>query len=306
MSLERALELAERGRGTTHTRTRSWARSSSRTARWSGRAGTSGRAARTPRWSRSRPPGRVRAERRSTSRSSRARTTARRRRARDALIAAGVARVVVGAEDPNPEVDGLGALREAGIEVEVVDSFEARVQNEAWRTWIAQGRPFVTYKAAVTFDGRTTLPGSRWITGEASRRLVHELRAASDAVAVGMGTVRADDPRLDARDVAGRAAAAAPRVRARAASRRLGARAAERAARRRSWRPSRPTASSRSCSREGRRSPRPSSPPASWTSCCSSSRRSLAGAGAGPRVGVAASPRRSRGCRCGRSGKTLY
>ena len=119
----------------------------------------------------------------------------------DALIAAGVARVVVGAEDPNPEVDGIGALREAGIEVEVVDSFEARAQNEAWRTWIAEGRPFVTYKAAVTFDGRMTLPGARWITGEASRRLVHELRAASDAVAVGMGTVRADDPRLDAREV---------------------------------------------------------------------------------------------------------
>jgi len=120
----------------------------------------------------------------------------------DALIAAGVARVVVGTRDPNPEVDGIDALLAAGIEVEVVDSWEARVQNEAWRTWIAQRRPFVTYKAAVTFDGRVTLPGSRWITGEASRRLVHELRAVSDAVAVGMGAVRADDPRLDARDVA--------------------------------------------------------------------------------------------------------
>jgi len=119
----------------------------------------------------------------------------------DALIAAGVARVVVGAEDPNAEVDGIGVLREAGVEVEVVDCFEARAQNEAWRTWIAQRRPFVTYKAAVTFDGRVTLPGSRWITGEASRRLVHELRAGCDAVAVGMGTVRADGPGLDARDV---------------------------------------------------------------------------------------------------------
>jgi diaminohydroxyphosphoribosylaminopyrimidine deaminase/5-amino-6-(5-phosphoribosylamino)uracil reductase len=59
----------------------------------------------------------------------------------------------------------------------------------------------VTYKAAVTLDGRVTIPGSRWISGEESRRLVHELRAQSDAVAVGMGTVRADDPQLDARGV---------------------------------------------------------------------------------------------------------
>ena len=59
----------------------------------------------------------------------------------------------------------------------------------------------MTYKAAVTLDGRMTVPGARWVSGEESRRLVHELRAASDAVAVGMGTVRADNPRLDARDV---------------------------------------------------------------------------------------------------------
>jgi diaminohydroxyphosphoribosylaminopyrimidine deaminase/5-amino-6-(5-phosphoribosylamino)uracil reductase len=79
--------------------------------------------------------------------------------------------------------------------------WEARVQNEAWRVWIARGRPFVTYKVAMTLDGRVTVPGSRWVTGEESRRRVHELRAASDAVAVGMGTVRADDPALTARDV---------------------------------------------------------------------------------------------------------
>jgi len=121
----------------------------------------------------------------------------------DALIAAGIARVVAGCVDPNPEAaGGTARLRAAGAEVEVVDSFEARRQNEAWRTWVAKGRPLVTYKVAATLDGRVTVPGSRWVTGEESRRLVHELRAASDAVAVGMGTVRADAPRLDARDVA--------------------------------------------------------------------------------------------------------
>src|SRR5439155_23878068 len=120
----------------------------------------------------------------------------------DRILAAGVARVVAGSSDPNPEAaGGLERLRAAGVEVELADSFEARAQNEAWRTWAAKGRPFVTFKAAVTWDGRTTRPDSRWISGEASRRLVHELRAASDAVAVGMGTVRADTPRLDARDV---------------------------------------------------------------------------------------------------------
>ena len=121
----------------------------------------------------------------------------------DAVVEAGVARVVVGALDPNPAVDGRGVERlvAAGVDVELLNSFEARRQNEAWRTWKSQGRPFVTVKVAVTLDGRVTVPGSRWVTGEESRRRVHELRAASDAVAVGMGTVRADAPRLDARDV---------------------------------------------------------------------------------------------------------
>jgi len=113
-----------------------------------------------------------------------------------------VARVVVGSLDPNPKArGGVERLRAAGVEVEVVDSFEARRQNEAWRTWVALGRPFVTYKVAVTLDGRVAVPGARWVSGEESRRLVHELRAASDAVAVGMGTVRADAPSLTARGV---------------------------------------------------------------------------------------------------------
>ena len=121
----------------------------------------------------------------------------------DAVADAGVTRVVAAVGDPNPKVDGAGfeRLRAAGVDVEVADLWEARVQNEAWRVWIARGRPFVTYKVAVTLDGRVSVPGSRWVSGEASRRRVHELRAAVDAVAVGMGTVRADDPALTARDV---------------------------------------------------------------------------------------------------------
>ena len=124
----------------------------------------------------------------------------------DAIVAAGIGRVVVGAPDPNPKTNGQGfaRLRQAGVEVELLGgelARHARRQNEAWRTWIAAGRPFVTYKAAVTLDGRIVVPESRWVTGEESRRRVHELRAASDAVAVGMGTVRADAPRLDARSV---------------------------------------------------------------------------------------------------------
>jgi diaminohydroxyphosphoribosylaminopyrimidine deaminase/5-amino-6-(5-phosphoribosylamino)uracil reductase len=121
----------------------------------------------------------------------------------DAVVAAGVTRVVVGARDPNPLVDGRGIqrLRAAGIEVELLDDLAARRQNEAWRVWKSLGRPFVIYKAAVTLDGRIAVPGRRWVSGEESRRRVHELRAGSDAVAVGMGTVRADAPRLDARDV---------------------------------------------------------------------------------------------------------
>jgi diaminohydroxyphosphoribosylaminopyrimidine deaminase/5-amino-6-(5-phosphoribosylamino)uracil reductase len=117
------------------------------------------------------------------------------------IIEAGVVHVVAGCADPNAEArGGAERLREAGVDVELLDLPEARRQNEAWRTWVSEGRPHVTLKLAVSLDGRVAVPGRRWVTGEESRRRVHALRAAVDAVAVGMGTVRADAPRLDVRD----------------------------------------------------------------------------------------------------------
>jgi diaminohydroxyphosphoribosylaminopyrimidine deaminase/5-amino-6-(5-phosphoribosylamino)uracil reductase len=120
----------------------------------------------------------------------------------EAILAAGVERVVFAAHDPNPEAaGGEERLRSQGVDVEFVDWWEARAQNEAWRTWVRDRRPLVIYKVAMTLDGRVVVPGARWVTGEESRRFVHELRAEVDAVAVGGGTARADRPRLDARDV---------------------------------------------------------------------------------------------------------
>jgi diaminohydroxyphosphoribosylaminopyrimidine deaminase/5-amino-6-(5-phosphoribosylamino)uracil reductase len=119
-----------------------------------------------------------------------------------AVLAAGVARVVAGSLDPNPEAGGgLDLLRAAGVETEDANSVAARIQNEAWRVWVSAKRPFVILKLALTLDGRVAVPGTRWVTGEESRRRVHELRARVHAVAVGMGTVREDDPQLTARDV---------------------------------------------------------------------------------------------------------
>ena len=123
----------------------------------------------------------------------------------DALLQAGVAHVAAGQLDPHPgHGGGLDRLREQGVGAEIAEGelgFRCRQQIEEWRTWVTTGRPFVTYKVAVSIDGRVRVPGTRWVTGEDSRRLVHVLRAQSDAVAVGMGTVRWDNPRLDARDV---------------------------------------------------------------------------------------------------------
>jgi diaminohydroxyphosphoribosylaminopyrimidine deaminase/5-amino-6-(5-phosphoribosylamino)uracil reductase len=126
----------------------------------------------------------------------------------DALIAAGVVRVVTAASDPNPRVDGQGAARllAAGVDVEMVGgdlAAAARRQNAAFRTFHLLGRPHVTYKAAASLDGRTaTVSGeSQWISSPESRRLVHEWRAAAGAVAVGSGTALRDRPQLTARDV---------------------------------------------------------------------------------------------------------
>jgi diaminohydroxyphosphoribosylaminopyrimidine deaminase/5-amino-6-(5-phosphoribosylamino)uracil reductase len=120
----------------------------------------------------------------------------------EAVLRAGVAKVVAGSLDPNPEAGGgLELLRESRVEVELADSYAARAQNEAWRTWISLRRPFVVLKLAQTLDGFVSVPGTRWISGPDSRRRVHELRAQVDAVAVGMGTARGDDPQLTARDV---------------------------------------------------------------------------------------------------------
>ena len=120
----------------------------------------------------------------------------------DRIVEAGITRVVAGCLDPNPLAGGgLERLRANGIDTELLDLPRARRQNEAWRTWIARRRPHVILKLAVSVDGRAVVPGRRWVTGEESRQRVHELRASVDAVGVGMGTVRVDAPRLDARDV---------------------------------------------------------------------------------------------------------
>lgn len=124
----------------------------------------------------------------------------------DAIVAAGVARVVVGLVDPDPHVAGRGVarLRDAGIDVSV-GAHAAQLEEDLapYLKHRRTGRPWVVLKLAATMDGRTAAPdgSSRWITGEAAREDVHRLRAASDAVLVGAGTVRADDPQLTVRAV---------------------------------------------------------------------------------------------------------
>jgi diaminohydroxyphosphoribosylaminopyrimidine deaminase/5-amino-6-(5-phosphoribosylamino)uracil reductase len=129
----------------------------------------------------------------------------------EAILAAGIRRVVVAQLDPFPEVHGGGvaALRAAGIEVQVgILEAEARRLNAPYLKLLATGRPWVIGKWAMTLDGRTaTRTGSsRWISNEASRRIVHELRGRVDAIVVGRATARIDDPMLTARPPGSRTA----------------------------------------------------------------------------------------------------
>ena len=122
----------------------------------------------------------------------------------DALIAAGVARVVVATGDPNPQVNGQGIarLRSAGVAVDQgMCQAEAEADHEGFFRLIRDGRPMLTLKLAASLDGRiaTASGESKWITGPAARARVHDLRASHDAVLIGAGTARADDPDLTVR-----------------------------------------------------------------------------------------------------------
>lgn len=125
----------------------------------------------------------------------------------DAILKAGIARVVIGFLDPNPHVTGGGAKRltDAGIAVDVgVAGAEAKAVVGPWTKFITTGLPYVSLKLALSLDGRiaTRTGASKWVTGAEARAKVQELRAEHDAVAVGIGTATADDPRLTVRDPA--------------------------------------------------------------------------------------------------------
>lgn len=126
----------------------------------------------------------------------------------DAILAAGLARVVIGCDDPSEKAAGLGPgiLRDEGVDVAFVDGAEAaaaRLLVQPFRKHARTGLPLVTLKSAISLDGFTAATGgdSKWISGPESRALVHRMRAEADAVAVGIGTALADDPMLTARDV---------------------------------------------------------------------------------------------------------
>lgn len=124
----------------------------------------------------------------------------------DAILQAGIGRVVVGSDDPTEKAAGrgLGILRDEGVEIVVVDgelAARARLLNQPFRKHARTGRPWVLFKSAMTLDGKvaTRVGDSQWISGESSRELAHTWRAAVDAVVVGIGTALADDPQLTAR-----------------------------------------------------------------------------------------------------------
>jgi diaminohydroxyphosphoribosylaminopyrimidine deaminase/5-amino-6-(5-phosphoribosylamino)uracil reductase len=126
----------------------------------------------------------------------------------DAILDAGIGRVVVASDDPTKKASGRGpeALRTSGIAVDFADGDEAhaaRLLNQAFRKHARTGRPLVTLKSALTLDGRVATAGgdSKWISGEESRLLAHRWRAEAGAVCIGIGTALADDPLLTARDV---------------------------------------------------------------------------------------------------------
>lgn len=136
-------------------------------------------------------------------------TTGRTPPCTDAILAAGIKRVVVACTDPNPKHAGRGLrlLKKRGVEVSSgVASNEAGALIEPFAIWITKRRPFVTVKLAMTLDGKIAdaTGASRWITGEASRKVVQELRRRADAILVGVGTVNADDPSLLPRPSKGR------------------------------------------------------------------------------------------------------
>ena len=124
----------------------------------------------------------------------------------EAILEAGIARVVVASDDPSEHASGrgLGILRDEGVEVVVADgelATRARLQNQPFRKHARTGRPWVLFKSAMTLDGKvaTRSGDSKWISGEESRGCAHRWRAECDAVAVGIGTALADDPQLTAR-----------------------------------------------------------------------------------------------------------
>src|SRR5687768_4376228 len=124
----------------------------------------------------------------------------------DAIVEAGIRRVVIASDDPTKKAAGrgLGILRDEGIRVDQVDGEveeAARLLNQPFRKHARTGRPLVVFKSAMTLDGKvaTRTGDSQWISGEASRARAHRWRAESDAVAVGIGTALVDDPRLTAR-----------------------------------------------------------------------------------------------------------